>query len=497
MGLFDIFRKKGLDPTVTYTAPMKGINGAVLQDYNTESYVREGYLGNADVYAIVTFLARKSASIPWYVYKLNNTEKGRTALMKYKNLSKGIQFKGAFEQALIQRKNAYSENVVMNSPLAKLLENPNRSQSQDQFLENLFGYRYLSGEGNIYGNNGNVPGTKFVELNVLPTQFLDIYPDPKDLYNILGYKLMVGQGINIPKEQVCQWKTWNPEFNDVTRSHLRGLSPLKSAYKTLRMSNNAADASAMMAANGGAKGAITPKPIGTNVPTFTIEQAGIIKRAVNDDINGVDNKGKIGVLQTPWDYLNFGLSSVDMDLVKTMTMSLQQWCRVFGMPSVLFDTSSTSYNNYQNALRDLMTNTIVPMCCSLRDELNKWLVPAFGEDVYIDFDITALPELQQDMERMSRILRDANWLTFDEKRVAMNYEEKGGIYEHSYVNNSIVPLEQVMMDLSIPSDDQNNDDDSSYDNGRGDMANGDGEVSEDSDRENVPYGTGNAYRSEE
>ena len=322
MGLFDIFRKKGLDPTVTYTAPMKGINGAVLQNYNTETYIYEGYLGNADVYAIVSFLARKSASIPWYVYKLNNTEKGRTALIKYKNLSKGIQLKGAFEQALIQRKNAYSENVVMNSPLAKLLEQPNRSQSQDQFLENLFGYRYLSGEGNIYGNNGNVKGSKFVELNLLPTQFLDIYPDPHDLYNILGYKLMVGQGINIPKEQVCQWKTWNPEFNDVTRSHLRGLSPLKSAYKTLRMSNNAADASAMMAANGGAKGAITPKPIGTNVATFTIEQAGIIKRAVNEDINGVDNKGKIGVLQTPWDYLNFGLSSVDMDLVKTMTMSL-------------------------------------------------------------------------------------------------------------------------------------------------------------------------------
>ena len=144
-----------------------------------------------------------------------------------------------------------------------------------------------------------------------------------------------------------------------------------------------------------------------------------------------------------------------------------------------------------------MTNTIVPMCCSLRDELNKWLVPAFGEDVYIDFDITALPELQQDMERMSRILRDANWLTFDEKRVAMNYEEKGGIYEHSYVNNSIVPLEQVLMDLSIPSDDQNNDDDSSNDNGRGDMANGDGEVSEDSDRENVQDGTGYAYIGEE
>jgi len=247
----------------------------------------------------------------------------------------------------------------MNSPLANLLENPNKNQSQDQFLENLFGYRFLSGEGDVYGNDGNMGG-KFVELNVLPTHFLDIYGDPNDLYNVLGYKLMVAQGIDLPKDKVMMWKTWNPDFNATTRSHMRGVSPMRAAYSTLRMSNNAADASAMMAQNGGAKGAITPKPIGSNVATFTVEQANMIKRAVNEDMNGIDNKGRINVLQTPWDYLNFGLSSVDMDLVKTMQMSMHQWCRVFGLPAVIFDTDTSSYNNYQNAMRDLMTNTIIP-----------------------------------------------------------------------------------------------------------------------------------------
>jgi HK97 family phage portal protein len=479
MGLLDIFKKKGLDPLANNSNnALRAINGAVLQNYNNQSYITEGYLGNADVYAIVSFLARKAASIPWYVYKLKPGEKARNSFMRYKYLSKGIQFQGAFEQALIERKNAYSENVVMNSPLAKLLENPNPMQSQDQFLENLFGYHFISGEGDVYGNDGN-SGGKFLELNVLPTQFLDIYPDPRDLYGLLGYKLMVGQGIDIPKDKVMQWKTWNPEFNDVTRSHMRGLSPMKAAYSTLRMSNNAADASAMMAKNGGAKGAIVPKPIGNNVATLTYEQAQIVKQAVNQDINGLDNKGRINVLQTPWDYLNFGLSSVDMDLVKTMQMSLQQWCRVFGLPTVLFDTDTTSYNNYQNALRDLMTNTIVPKCAQLRDELNKFLLPKFGEDVYIDFDITALPELQQDMERMSRILRDANWLTMDEKRMAMNYEQRGGAYDFSYVNQGLVQLEQVSMDLTIP------DEDNSNDNGRGDLGGDDEAIPENPNGANL------------
>ena len=298
MGLFDIFKKKGINPYPSSPVQMVGLNSALVQNYTSASYVTEGYLANADVYAIVSFLARKSASIPWYVYKLNPGEKARTELMRYKQLSKGIANRGAFEQALLARKNAYSENIIMGTPLARLLERPNNYQSQDQFFENLFGYRYLSGEGNVYGNDGKLGG-QFSELNILPTQFLEIYPDPIDLYNIMAYKLQVGEGINLPKESVMHWASWNPEFDATTRAHLRGVSPLRAALKTLRMSNNAADASAMMTGNGGAKGALTPRPLGNIVPSFTMEQASDIRRAVNENINYVDNKGKVAVLQTP------------------------------------------------------------------------------------------------------------------------------------------------------------------------------------------------------
>lgn len=452
MAILDIFKKKGLNPTPTIQREVQSINGVVLQAYDNRAYVEDGYLGNSDVYSIVTFLARKAGSIPWYVYKMKPGEKSRTSLERYKQLSKGIMNKGAFERAMIERKNAYEENMVTSTPLAKLLERPNPMQAQDQFFQNLFGYRILSGEGNIYGNDGAIPNGRFVELNVLPTQFLEIYPDPKDLYGLLGYKLMVGQGINLPKDQVCHWKSWNPDFNDVTRSHLRGVSPLRSAWKLLRMSNNAADASAKMTYNGGAKGALVPEVVNNNVPQMTPEQASTIQRAINERLNGTDNKGSVGILQYPYNYLNFGLSSVDMELVKTMQLSLHQWCRVFGLPIVLFDTDTSSYNNYTNAMRDLITNTIVPLCCELRDELNSWLVPRFGENVYIDFDISALPELQSDMEKMVQQLKAADWLTFDEKRTAMGYDAKMGAYDFSYVSQGLIPLEQTMMDLTVPND---------------------------------------------
>jgi HK97 family phage portal protein len=456
MAILDIFKKKGLNPNIGAQREVQTVNGVLLQPYYGEAYVTEGYMGNSDVYSIVTFLARKAGSIPWYVYKMKPGEKAKTSLERYKQLSKGLHNKGAFERALMERKNAYEENMVTGTPLAKLLERPNPQQAQDQFFQNLFGYRILSGEGNIYGNDGNIDNGKFVELNVLPTQFLEIYPDPNDLYGLLGYKLMVAQGINIPKANVCHWRSWNPDFNDVTRSHLRGVSPLRSAWKLLRMSNNAADASAKMTQNGGAKGALVPQPVNNNIPQMTPEQASIIQRAINERINGTDNKGSVGVMQYPYNYLNFGLSSVDMELVKTLQMTLHQWCRVFGMPIVLFDTDTSSYNNYTNGMRDLITNTIAPLCAELRDELNAWLVPRFGENVYIDFDISALPELQSDMEKMVAQLKQADWLTFDEKRTAMGYDEKGGAYASSYVSGGMMPLEMSMMDLTVPDDNNGN-----------------------------------------
>jgi hypothetical protein len=85
--------------------------------------------------------------------------------------------------------------------------------------------------------------------------------------------------------------------------------------------------------------------------------------------------------------------------------------------------------------------------------------------------------MQQDMERMTRVLRDANWLTMDEKRVAMNYEPKFGAYEYSYVNQGLVVLDQVAMDLTY--DDTN---------GSDTMDSSDDTISQDIEREELSSG---------
>jgi HK97 family phage portal protein len=462
MGIIDrvldgYFKRKGLNPNQSGAALIP-VNSQSILNFKGDDYVT-AYQGNADLYAVATFLIRKAASIPWYVYQQKKGIKAKYSLEKYKQLTRGIGNKGAFEQAIIARKAAYDENeIIDNTPLAQRLKRPNEHQGQDQFFESLFGYRVISGEGIMWGNAGepsNIDG-EFVELQVLPTQLISLYTDPQDLYGILGYRFNVGGGINLTKENTLLWKNWRPEFDSNTRIHMRGISPVEVAWKTYQMGDNAAGSMAAMLKNGGSKGALTPNPInGQPSPILTPEQASAAKLMVNSALNGYENAGNIGVLARSYDYLNFGLSAPEMSVIEVMNLTLHQWCRVLGLPTVLFDSAHTSDNNYQNAMRDLVTNTIVPMMASLRDELNRWLVPRFGDtSAFIDFDITALPELQRDMEKLVNSLKSAYWLTEDEKRASMNYEPKGGMYDTSLVPSGLTPIESIGMDMSVePKDD--------------------------------------------
>jgi HK97 family phage portal protein len=451
MGFFETILKrvKGLNPNLASYAPAIYTGGIILPEFDAQKYT-QAYDTNADVYAIVSFLARKAASIPWYVYKTKSGTKAKVAMRRYKGLTQGIGHPGTFERALIERKAAYDENMIVDdSNLARLLSRPNNYQGQDQFFEQTFGMRFLTGEGIWWGNTGNIPDGQFSELLVMPSQYMDIVSDPNDLYGISGWVFSSGTGsIPMSKQDVMQWKSWNPNFDAVTRTHLRGVSPIKAAWNNYLMGVESSKAAAKLMKNGGAKGALVPKVINNQITQVSEQKAAEMQRAISDRVNNNDRYGQVALLQTPWEFLNFGMTSNEMALVDTMKFSLEQWCRVFGLPVVLFSAENMADNNYQNALRDLVTNTIVPMCAQLRDEINRYLVPRMGETgVFVDFDVMALPELQRDIEKMVTGLVRADWLTYDEKRIAMNYEPRGGAYDDAYISQGLIPIGDAALNM--------------------------------------------------
>lgn len=420
--------------------------------YGNGGYVK-AYETSPELFAVLSFLIRKAASIPWYVYQVNKGTGAKVALGRYQTITKGSMSDAAISQMLIYRKAAYDENMVLddvNNPVVRLIKRPNENMGMDQFIEAVIGFYCLSGEANVWGNSGNDPMGEIVELQVLPTQYLEDIYDKSDLFALLGHKFTPANQ-PIAKENIMRWKNWRPSFDAMTRPHMRGLSAVQVAWKNYLMSENAAEQAAMILKNGGSKGALSPQAINNMLQPMTPDQVSLAQQAVNQRFNGVSNAGNVGVLARPYDYLNFGLTSVDMQILETMKFSIGQWCRVLGLPQVLFDTEHTSDNNYQNAMRDLVTNTVVPMLSSFRDRFNNWLLPRQKQEgkLFIDFDVSALAEMQRDFEKLVNSLRQAYWWTEDEKRIAQGMEPKGGVYDTSLVPTGLTPIEMIGMDVSV------------------------------------------------
>jgi len=454
--------KKSLDPTKSYLNPtMIPINWASVGTYASGNYVK-AYLNSADLYSVVTFLNRKMSSIPWYVYEQKQGKEAKTALRMYKDMTRNKMDVQTWVKAQRLRKAAYDENAILDDGegLGRLLARPNNHQGQDQFMESAFGFHYLSGEANIYGNSGLDPKGEIVEMEVLPTQFVIDYYDPHDLYGILGHALEANGRIPIARENLMRWKNWTPEWDAQTRIHMRGISIVQVGWKTYMMNIGGAEVAAGMLRNGGSKGALSPVPVGNQIVKLDAPQLDHATRSVNERFNGIENINTIGVLAGPYDYLNFGLNAVDLQIIPIMNLTLHQWCRMLGLPTVLFDAEHTSDNNYQNALRDLVTNTVIPKMASFRDQLNKWLLPRFKAEgkYFIDFDAASLPELQRDIEKLVNSLRNAYWLTEDEKRIEMNREPKGGIYATSLIPSGMTPIEMAGQDLTPTEGEQDEED---------------------------------------
>src|SRR5574343_1846589 len=362
-----IFKKKGMNPSELSRMNPVNIGSYVFPDWKANVSI-DAFTGNADVYAIVSMAARKAASIPWYVFRKKQEKGSKIALERYKALVK----QGDLTGSLKYRAKAYDDQeIIEDGYLSKLIKRPNPNQGQDSFFENAIGYRLIAGESDIWLNRGMTKGD-VQEMYVLPTNLMSLIPDPNDLYGILGWRMDVnGVFLQLPKEDVIEWKSWNARFDSVERTHLGGLSPLQAAYRTLQMNEEANKAGVAMYANGGAKGMLIPGLVGTAHTNYTTEQASSIKDIINRNVNSSEVRGAVSVMQSRWDYISFGLSATDMDLLERLKLSREQLCQVFGVPAVLFSTDSMADNNYQNAQRDLITNLVTPLLCTLRDELNR------------------------------------------------------------------------------------------------------------------------------
>lgn len=399
---------------------------------NDDSYINKGYRHNSTIYSIINLITKAATTIPFQVYEVQR----ESDLKRYKALTSGELNTNVMSKAERLRKNSMVE--LEGTELHALLERPNPAQSFNSFLTEIIAFGKLTGNRYVYGikpETGMGAG-KYKELYVLPSQVVEINSGGL-MQPVKDYTIEYNGSHRIPAEEVLHIKDFNPYY-DGTGSHLYGMSPLRAGLRSMQANNEALTTGVKYLQNQTARGVLMSEEGDLNEV-----QARQLKEKFKSQYQGSKNAGDVIITPKKLSWVNFGLNASDLSLIEQYDASIKDLCNIFNVPvQLLNNTSASTYNNQKEAKKALYQNAVIPEMVKIREELNRWLVPQYGEKLYIDFDFTIIPELQEEMDKVVSQMANSWWLTPNEKRAATGYgiDEENPELDKYYIPANLIPV---------------------------------------------------------
>jgi HK97 family phage portal protein len=365
--------------------------------------------------------------------------KKQNDLARYKALTSSGFDASVMHKAQQIRKHSLVE--LDHTELHEVLKRPNPAQSYNAFIQEIIAFGKLTGNRYIFGiapDTGMNKG-KYKELYVLPSQNMEIHSggimDP-----VKEYTLSYNGTYRIAADDVCHIKDFNPYY-DGTGSHLYGMSPLHSGLRVLQANNEAVTTGVKYLQNQTARGVLMSEE-----GDLSEEQARMLKQKFKEQNQGADKAGDLVITPKKLSWINFGLTTSDLSLIEQYNASIKDLCNIYSVPvQMLNNTDASTYNNMKEAKKALYQNAVIPELIKIREELNRWLTPKYGQNLYIDFDFSVIPELQEEMDKVVQQMSNAWWITPNEKRAAMSYgvDEDSAFMNDYYIPANLIPTQNL------------------------------------------------------
>jgi HK97 family phage portal protein len=358
MGIFDGFKSKIYkkeSPIIMYS----NVGYSPTRKNSYEELAREGYQQNSIVYRCINEIAQACSSVPLCVY-VNGEE-------------------------------------VENHPLNYLLYRPNPLNAGIEYFQELYTNLLIS--GNSY------------ELMVLGDQDM-----PKELYNLrpdririvssgratpMGYDYMIGGKVvdHYHVDQLTGYallkhhKLYNP-LDDYY-----GMSPITAASNDIDQHNMSARHNVALLQNGARpSGAIIFKPkdeAGNSVQLTETQRSSLISD-LEMRFSGNSNAGRAMLLEGDFDWREMGLSPKDMDFLQLKNSSARDIALCFGVPGQLVGIpDAQTYSNMAEARLALYEETVIPLLRRMESDFTEWFSQAYGEDIYVEYDIDDMPAISE------------------------------------------------------------------------------------------------------
>lgn len=408
---------------------------------NDDSYITEGYRKNATIYSLINLITKAATTIPFQVYEKTNENDYK----RYKAMTSGTFDASTIHKASLLQKRSLVE--LEGTELHKILERPNPAQSYNTFISELIAFGKLTGNRYIYGIGPDTGANvgKYTELYVMPSQIMEIVSGGI-MQPVRKYKIEYNGTYEIDASEICHIKDFNPYY-DGTGSHLYGQSPLRAGLRSLTTNNEATQTGVKYLQNQTARGLLM-----SDEGDINEVQAQQLKDKFRRQFQGSDNAGDVIITPKKLSWVNFGLNAADVSLIEQYNASIKDLCNIYNVPvQLLNNTDSSSYNNMKEAKKALYQNAVIPELIKIKDELNRWLAPKYGDKLCIEFDFSVIPELQEETDKVVDQLTKAWWLTPNEKRAAMNYgkDEETSQLDDYFIPANLIPVQSNDVELEV------------------------------------------------
>jgi HK97 family phage portal protein len=355
---------------------MQGEASWTRRDYAT--LAREGFMKNPVVHRAVRLIAETAAAVPWLLYE--------------------------------------GEAELSEHPLLALLERPNPRQAGASFLEALYGHLLIS--GNAYVEPAEA-GETLRELHLLRPDRVAVVCDAQ------GWPVGLEHRTDKAKRGVALGEAGEGGALHLALFHPlddhAGFPPLEAALMALDTHNAAGRWNKALLDNSARpSGALVyaPKEGGQ----LSADQFDRLKVELEQSYAGAARAGKLMLLEGGFDWKTIGLSPKDMDFIEAKHSASRDIALAFGVPPMLLGIpGDNTYANYAEANRAFYRMTVLPLVARTLREFSAWLAPAFGADLRLWYDADQVDGLSIERDALWARVGAADFLTDDEKRVAVGY----------------------------------------------------------------------------
>lgn len=419
------FRRKA-DPS----PPEKKNYGAVLSAarmtappaYSYDRMASEGYGQNPVVRRCVDMISTSVASIELVLFRRNGDDLEKVERFEEPDASPAMQ-------------------------LLTLMDRPNPLQSGKEFLRHLTSYYCLSGNAFVLGNFG-LNGRQKTPLGLdllLPKCVQVVAPERGVMPRAYRYRTGANDSIEYPVDQVTgrspvlHLKTFNP------LSHWYGLAPLEAAALAVDQHNAGSQWNYSLLKNGAKPdGALVVKNQDGGQGSLTDEQYSRLKAMIDQQFSGSSNAGRPLLLEGGLEWQEMAMNPKDADFLNGKHAAAADIAMAFGVPPQLIGIpGSLTYANMEQANQAFWNGTVLTTLGDELEALNRWLVPLYGEDLFLWYDPDTIDALEPLRAAKSDRLNRATFLTPNEKREGAGYDK----LDSEMADTLLVPSSSVPLDL--------------------------------------------------